>query len=403
MSLVTINDVAVITGTITMPLQGVWIADLVIDQPDGTGFDAGKSVTIKADGGVQLTGTVAPNRTGTFLDAVHVRVLAGAGGMAKATKARAYAQPGAYVRDVLGAVLQDAGETLSSTVASSITGTSLTAWSVFAQPAGQAIGAFLDVVFHGNHWRILSDGKFWTGAETWDSASAQFDILEQSPGGGEFLLGVDTPAIVPGCTIDGLGKINRVEHAIASDSIRTRVWTQIDTEDRGFRGAIASIVRQEIAGIDFYALYDARVDSQSADGATVDVTPADARLAGMQRVPLRLGMPGCVVKFATGTTVRIGWERGDPRRPFACLFQGGETVTAMELAGNTYKALLTSTLLNDLSTLMAYLATWVPLVVAGVAASPSGTAVDPGVATQATAIKVKIAANGYDSTVVKHG
>ncbi len=74
MSLVTANGVTVIGGSIMMPLRGVWSADLVIDQPDGSGFDAGTAVAIKCADGIELDGTVVPDRTGSFLDAVHVRL-----------------------------------------------------------------------------------------------------------------------------------------------------------------------------------------------------------------------------------------------------------------------------------------------------------------------------------------
>ena len=104
MSQVTINGVNVLSGSIVMPLRGVWTADLVIDQPDGSGFDAGTSVSIESEDGLTFTGTVAPDRTGDFLDAVHVRVLGGAGGMATTLTARGYVQPGAFVRDVLNGI-----------------------------------------------------------------------------------------------------------------------------------------------------------------------------------------------------------------------------------------------------------------------------------------------------------
>jgi len=75
----------------------------------------------------------------------------------------------------------------------------------------------------------------------------------------------------------------------------------------------------------------------------------------------------------------------------------------VQLAGNTYSLLKTETLLSDLSTLMGYLASWVPLVVTAVAAAPSGTAVDPGIAAQATSIANAISAGTYKSTKAKNG
>ncbi len=266
MSLLTVNDANVIAGTIEAPLRGVWTADLVIDQPDGSGFSAGTSVTIKAQDGIELVGTVAPDRSGDFLDAVHVRVLGGAGGMGANITAKGYTTPGAFVRDVLNGIAQDAGETLSSDILQSLLTTNLEAWNTLAIPASQNLVALLNIVAPNADWRILAD---------------------------------------------------------------------LAAGERGIREAIAKMVRQEIAGIDYFTLYDAKVVSQSTDGATVDLQPGDPRLPGMSKVPLRLGLPGTVAKFAPGQFVRLGWDRGNPSLPYACLFQGGETVSRISVAGDT--------------------------------------------------------------------
>lgn len=393
MALVTINDVRVLSGTIMMPLVGVWTADLVIDQIDGTGFDAGSSVVIKADGGVELVGSVADDRTGTFLDSVHVRVLGGAGGMGDYVSPRAYVQPGAYVRDALGGIVDPVGETLSSDISQALLRTNLTAWAIMRVPAVQALLALIDIVNPALHWRILPDGTLWIGEETWPTASYEFQILESNPTDKVYLLGVDSPAIVPGKTVDGIGLVNRVEHSIESGRIRSRVWTDIGAEERGIRGAVSAIVRQEIAGIDYYTLYDCTVQSQSADGTTVDLQPVDKRLPGMSRVPVRWGLPGCVAKFVpAGAVMRLGWDRGNPQFPYACLPNGGATVTALQLAGNTYSALTTSTFLSAVS---QALATILATNGGGPILSDGGTAI--------TTLITQIAAGSYNSQKVKYG
>src|SRR5690348_17741540 len=118
MPLVTANGVGVLKGTVILPLVGVWTADLQLDQVDGTGFSAGTKVTITSENGFKLSGVVAPDRTGDFLESVYVRILGGAGGMAKTVTARSYVQPGAFVKDVLQGLSTDSGEALSSTISS---------------------------------------------------------------------------------------------------------------------------------------------------------------------------------------------------------------------------------------------------------------------------------------------
>lgn len=332
MALVTINDVGVLSGVISMPLNGVWIADLVIDQPDGTGFDAGTQVTIASDS-FSLSGTVAPARTGTFLDAVHVRVLAGAGGMGKSTNPTSFAQPGAFVRDVVNSIAADASETISSTVDQAFLTTNLVAWSLILAPVSQALEALLRVVSPSSNWRFLADGTLWVGQETWPSSNATFEILEQNPTDGSFELGVDAPSIMPGVTLDGVGQVNAVEHHISKKQIRTRVWSNLSDLNRGLPSAIASLVRKAIPGIDYFALYDAKVVTQAADLSTLDLQPTDPRLPGYGRVPLKLGTPGVTAQVTPGAIIRLGWNNGDPSSPYAALWDGDASAIVLNIKG----------------------------------------------------------------------
>lgn len=334
MALITANSIAVLSGTIMMPLYGVWTADLVIDQPDGSGFSAGTSVEIKSADGFTLNGTVAPDREGDFLDAVHVRVLGGVGGMGTTATPKGYVQPSAFVRDVVNGLLNDAGESLSSTVAQSLLTTNLTAWMVSERPCSEALDILIDLVAPSSGWRVLADGKIWIGVESWVDSDAAFEILNTNPVEGMYELGVATLAIVPGVNLSGVGHVSRVEHEILPNQIRSHVWVPAEQQP-GLADSIEKLVDHRLAKLDYFALYDAKVKSQSADLTTVDLTPEDSRIGGLQRVPLRHGLPGCAVQVPNGVTVRLGWDRGDPRMPFAALWNGGENVTRLKLGGNT--------------------------------------------------------------------
>jgi hypothetical protein len=337
-ALIVVNDVAVISGSIAMPKVGVWTADLIVDQIDGSGFSAGTKVTIKADGGIELTGVVAPARTGDFLDAVHVRVLGGAGGMAKAATARSYVQPGAFVRDVLDGLANDSGETLDSAIDASFTGGNLAAWATMAKPCSWNLRALLQFVAPTFSWRITPAGKLWMGAETWPAATGDHVIVDQSPSEGSYVLGCDTPFLVPGVSLDGVGNVARVEHSITRSGVVSSVSVDLPEGDRGFQASIARMVAANTAGIDYLAFYRAKVNSQSADGKTLDVTPDDARLAGFQRVPLRNGLPGLTVQVTPGAYVLVGFMGGDPRLPFVQAWEGGESPVKVVLKGATVYA-----------------------------------------------------------------
>lgn len=344
----TINGVAVIRGEIHMELIGVWIADLVIDQPDGTGFSAGTSVTIQT-ATVPLVGTVVPNRTGDFLDAVHVRVLGGGGGMAKDATTRAFVQPGAFARDVVNALCSNGGETLSTTADATFLATNLAAWMIKAGTVSQNLLTLLEFKAPTFNWRILADGTLWMGTESWPAASGTFDILDQNPTENSYELGVDSPWIVPGQNLSGVGNVHSVVHSIERKGIRSHVLVDIPGEQRGIRGDIDGMIQQGMNGVDYFGLYECKVVTQSADLSTVDITPSNAKFAGLQRVPLRLGLPGVTAQFASGAKVLLGWQGGDPSLPYACLFGGGETLLALTVGSGADNA-ATKTDLSALKT-----------------------------------------------------
>jgi len=88
--------------------------------------------------------------------------------------------------------------------------------------------------------------------------------------------------------------------------------------------------------IDLLALYRARVDVCASDGSTVDVTPEDTRLSPRKNVMVRVGIPGAVAVVQAGAIVLLGWERGDPKRPYAVpSWEAGATVTTLKLNATT--------------------------------------------------------------------
>lgn len=330
MALLTANGVTILSASIDMPLQGVWTADLRLDNPDGSGFDGGTKVTISSPQ-LQLIGVVDPDRTGDFLDSSHVRIIGGAGGMAKPVSARGYTQPGAFVRDVLSGITGDVGESLSATTDPSFLTTNLTAWATFVSPASQALQTLIDFTAAGSSWRILTDGTLWIGQEQWPNASGTFDILSQDPAQQTFELGVESPFILPGTTLAGVGQINRVVHAVDSSTVRSRVQLTVPG-GRGPAAAIKALVTAATAAFDYCALYQAKVISQS--GNTVDVQPTAANLPGLSRVALRHGLPGVSLTVAPGCSILVGWDGGNPASPYACLWGGGEQVIELDIAAN---------------------------------------------------------------------
>lgn len=325
----TINDVAVIRGEIHMPLVGVWVADLVVDQPDGKGFATGTKVTIKTKD-LMLVGTVAPDRSGDFLDTIHVRVLGGGAGMAKPAKVRGFMQPRAFTRDIIGALMADGGESVSASSDPTFLGSNLTAWMIKKGTVADNLRALLQIKAPTFNWRILADGTLWMGVETWPEATGELDILHQDPADRSYELGIESPWILPGTKVPDIGNIGSVMHTIERTRIRSSVLVEIPGEERGLAGSLAAIAAQQMAQVDYFGLYRSTVITQP-DATTVDVQPDSDRFGGLQRVPIRLGIPGTTVQFAPGAKVLLGWMGGDPSQPYVMSHGGDETLYAVTI------------------------------------------------------------------------
>lgn len=216
MALIDCGGLAVISGHVTLPLYGAWTAELVLD---GEELAEGLRVTLEADGGLALVGNV--RRSGSFRGAVRVQVVGGAGGLDRQVGARYYQQ--ALLRDPLLDVLAEAGETMSATIASTLLSSYLERWTTTAARAGVALSALADHA--GVRWRVLSDGTIWLGEDTWETQTAEnLDVLWQAPERGFVLLGVATPALLPGVELEGIGRLSLVEHTISPGRVRTRAW-----------------------------------------------------------------------------------------------------------------------------------------------------------------------------------
>lgn len=95
--------------------------------------------------------------------------------------------------------------------------------------------------------------------------------------------------------------------------------------------ALTSIVSGILGRIDYLALYQAEVVSQS--GQTLEVRPLDQRFPDMDEVPIWHGLPGVEVTVKKGAVVLIGFRDGDPTRPFAMLWQS-ETLSDVKLTAS---------------------------------------------------------------------
>lgn len=83
--------------------------------------------------------------------------------------------------------------------------------------------------------------------------------------------------------------------------------------------ALIATIRDALRPTDYHALYATKVVGQNADG-TLELAPAGTRMPPVSRVPVRYGTPATLATVEVGASVLLGFEDGDPGRPYAALW-----------------------------------------------------------------------------------
>jgi hypothetical protein len=96
---------------------------------------------------------------------------------------------------------------------------------------------------------------------------------------------------------------------------------------------LSRLVRWIMRDTLFHGTYSSVVQLQHDDDS-LDLLPDDARVrgTGLAHVGIRHGVPGIRVRVPIGARVILGFENGDPRRPYAALWDPG-SIESLEFDG----------------------------------------------------------------------
>ena len=144
--------------------------------------------------------------------------------------------------------------------------------------------------------------------------------------------------------------------------------------------AIEAIVGRLTARVDYLALYPCRVLQQRDDG-TLDLVPDSPRVPSCQRVPVRT-LRGLSVEVAAGARVLLGYEEGDPAKPYASLWEPGDA-TVVRVNGGTVKVARD----GDAVVRSAAFGTWIAAVSTATGVTPPSGAIGT-ISGGTTALKV---------------
>ncbi len=307
----------VLRASIVRPRLGAWTADLVLDAAEPP---TGAVELTSADGALALHGTVT--RGAAWQGRAEVRVVGGAAGLDAVLAPRAYRD--ATVRVVVADLLRECGEALAADADAAALATALPFWTREAEPARDALARVLERT--GAAWRVRDDGAVWIGPEAWGEVEVPGDVLDLAPRDMRAVLGTDTVygLLAPGTTWLGQ-RVSLVEHVVTAERVRTHVtFEPVPTAARPARGdelaaTLEALVRRSVREVLYHALWPAEVLSQEPDG-TLSLRPEGGALPQLVGVPLRYPSPGMRSEVAAGARVLVGFEAGDPARPFACAF-----------------------------------------------------------------------------------
>jgi hypothetical protein len=135
--------------------------------------------------------------------------------------------------------------------------------------------------------------------------------------------------VMPGQTFRS-ARISLAEYRL--DGSRLRLRAQSGSARSEAADLLSQMIKRETQ-TDYFALYPGRVAKQNADG-TLEVKIDSPRIPGMSKLPIRHGIPGVTaIEVATGARVLVGFEGADPSRPFACLWEGANSMTRLRVGG----------------------------------------------------------------------
>lgn len=309
-----------------MPIRGLWHAEVGVDTSvlvdDATMTLRGPSLALK--------GTTY--RGGIYAAKATVRMVAGAGGLAKVLPATSYFR--VQLRHCVEDILREAGEVLSSTSEAAVLDIFIDRWTRPRGSGADALATLLDAAPKAS-WRALDDGTIWVGTDAWPTLDVPYQVLSEDPAAGRLVVATETPFLRPGVTLDGR-RITRVDHVFDDSSVRSELDYTKDPEhgsvDR-LLDSFAKVVRRVMRSVRMHARRVGTILRQESNGA-VTVKLDGEELTGNDFIPLRYGLPGFKAKVPAGTRCAVHFDEGDPNKPVVSAFEG-EAVTEIAFDGGT--------------------------------------------------------------------
>jgi len=322
-----LGGVTVIEALVYEPRVGRWTADVELD----TDEDITGAVTLNL-GAVALVGAV--HRGGVDNSRWSGRIVGGAGGLSTSLQPKNY--QGASLKHVVDDIMRESGETLDAS--SAVLAAHITAnWHRTRGPASHALQAVADEL--SVPWRVTRAGTVLLGATTASELDTeQVEILERPETGAMVVAPAVDPELLPGVLFDGR-EVSYVATIVEAGKLRQELWFE-DTAGATLGRVKGSLLRFIDAAVGRKLLYSYKwpcsVVSQAGDGA-LELLPddADIRGGGLDKVYIWHGQPGYETTVPAGARCLVGFQGGDPKRPYVSEWLSGTAVTEIEFDGGS--------------------------------------------------------------------
>ncbi len=320
MSTISLNGVRVVSGTITIPFYGAWVADVILSDATVIGTAA-----VLVVGDLTLHGTVT--RQSSFAASRSARIVGGAGAWRNVLPSKGYSHAaGVKLSSVLNDAARECGERI-------VIATDRVVGPGWAREEAKA-ERLLHILLDGKWW-IDPEGVTQTGPRASSAVVTPFTVVAWSGGKGQFEIATESiaswqpgrtfssptvvaPQTVSSVTIeaDNEGKLRL--HVLSTDGAAERLRTDL-----------RAIIRAEVAALSYFGVWEYTI--ASGDDETVDAVPTDKRMPPLTKCPMMPGLMGEVVTPSPGSKCRVMFVNGDPAR-YECVGIIG-TPVKIEIAG----------------------------------------------------------------------
>jgi len=322
MTAYTLNGLPIISASVFEPRDGNWTADLEVDAAED--IAAGSAVAMSL-GDAAFAGSVY--RGGVESGRWMGRIQGGSGGLL-ATLA-----PKNYALVTLSAVLSEIATAASQALASDSMDLSTYQVANWQRTAGAAAHAVQDIADElGVPWRITRAGELRLGQASFaELDSSQIEIVAD-PAIGSVVYAPDAdPIIQPGVAIDGR-PVSYVSTLLSAGQLRQEIYFDDSTKavNGRIKGSLQAIIEAVVGRrLAYHALWPATVAAQVA--GQLELVPDDAELKGLGlgNIRIRHGEPGYATEVPPGSRCLIGFEAGDPKRPYVAQWLANTSVTSI--------------------------------------------------------------------------